>query len=739
MRRLIRMRGVPHTLSVLFPLGGCVFALSAPLMAQPRPGPGAIVPAGQPVAPGRGERRAGVERLTVRAYPQGGAHYAVKDATLGPLGRRDILDTPFSVMTVPHDAIVNQQARNANDLIGYLPSAQLEMRGDPNTSRPQSRGFEADVIANSRIDGLNMVITTPYPAEMFDSLQVLNGLSGALYGPQNPAGTFDYRLRRPDTHRQERLVVGVDSSGAPLESLDATGRQGGLGYRVTMLNQSGHTVVPGARLRRALISGAFDIALTRRTTLQIDASQYSYAQKGYPGAFSFGPGLHLPGPPDLSVRGYGQPYAEFSMSTDTVLAKLVHRFDESWSLTLGGLYQNAARNVFSVTNILTDDSGDYRASIAAATTADVFRVWSDLAYLRGRIRTGRFRHRLVLGSTGYTLDTFNPVSGQSAVLGMARIGAPRVFEGTQPYHSGQYQSAAYGTHALLAGDTVALTRRWSLMGMVAWSWIDTTSRARTGEITADHASGPTFTPTVSLLYRPTAQASLYATWGQGIQAGPVAPASSRNANVVLGPLRSEMYEIGAKYRFGSGLTLGIAGFRMSRTFAFTDPVTSLFREAGKQRNYGVELQGTGALLPELSVFGGLTWLDAQIGETGSALTAHKQVVGVAPLQASALIDYHPRWFPHGAMTAHLHYVGRRAADLRNASFADGFVTLDLGLRYGVSLGTFPVTLRFGATNVTDARYWASVYPSSVNGSVSASGSAVAGLPRSYHATAEIAF
>ena len=112
------------------------------------------------------------ENITVHRRNGSGtaAEYRTKEASLGPLGTRSILDTPMSVMVVPHDVLVNQQTRNINDLIAFVPSAQLEMRGDPNTSRPQSRGFEGDVIANTRMDGLNMVITTPYAAEQFDSV-----------------------------------------------------------------------------------------------------------------------------------------------------------------------------------------------------------------------------------------------------------------------------------------------------------------------------------------------------------------------------------------------------------------------------------------------------------------------------------------------------------------------------------------------------------------------------------------
>lgn len=671
-----------------------------------------------------------------------GADYGRHDASLGPLGTRSLLDTPFSIMAVPRDVIVNQQARNANDLVQYLPSVQLEMRGDPNTSRPQSRGFEADVIANSRMDGLNMVITTPYAAEMFDSLQVLNGLSGALYGPQNPAGTFDYTLNRPTDHAREHLVFGVDSAGAPLESLDASGRVGHgrwFGYRVTMLNQSGTTYAPGTHLRRGLIAGAFDFRLDNRTTIQIDASQYSYAQRGYAGGFTFATGLSLPKAPDLSQQGYGQDFAGYNASTNTALAKVIHTFNENWSLTLGGLYQDAWRNVFGVTNALLDDTGRYRTTITAATTANDFRVWSNLAYVNGRFHTGRFAHQLVLGSNGYSMGNFNPTAGASTILGTARIGAPTVFAGTQPYFSGRYQSASILTQSLLLGDTMALNHHFSIMATLGWSWLDTTSRNRNGITTAAYNASGVFTPMTSLIYRLDEHTSFYGTWGRSVQAGPVAPASSRNANDVLAPLRSEQYEVGAKYRPLSGVMLSAAAFRMTRGFAFTDPVSSLYREAGTQRNYGVEGQVAGRVSDGLSVIGGVTWLDAQVGSTGSALTSHKQVVGVAPVQANILLDYHPGWARGGAVNASVHVVGRRAADNENRSFVASFTTLDLGTRYGFHVYRVPMVIRFGVSNVTNARYWASVYPSSVDGGTNATNSAVADLPRSYHATTEIDF
>lgn len=116
-----------------------------------------------------------------------GAKYMNKIVYLGPLGNRDTLDTPYSVMGVTHDVVVNQQIRNLNDMAQYLPSVQLEIRGDPNTSRPQSRGFESDVVANSRLDGLNVVSTTP---------TLLNGLITCRFSMVLPGQCMDLRTRQ---------------------------------------------------------------------------------------------------------------------------------------------------------------------------------------------------------------------------------------------------------------------------------------------------------------------------------------------------------------------------------------------------------------------------------------------------------------------------------------------------------------------------------------------------------------
>jgi len=121
--------------------------------------------------------------------------YKPETASIGPLGDKSIQDTPYSINVIPSELPQNQQLKSVREAFRYLPSVQGE------NIRPQTRGLQAGVVQNTRMDGMNSAATTDYPIEQFDRIEVLNGLAGALYGPANPAGTFNYVLKRPPTNR----------------------------------------------------------------------------------------------------------------------------------------------------------------------------------------------------------------------------------------------------------------------------------------------------------------------------------------------------------------------------------------------------------------------------------------------------------------------------------------------------------------------------------------------------------
>src|SRR5579871_6273252 len=157
--------------------------------------------------------------------------------SLGPLGNRSLLDTPFSVTPINQDFMENLQLKTVNDTLRYLPSVEIRNQQGYEVSRPQSRGFQGTVVQNTRMDGLNVIGTTAIAAESLNSVQVLNGMAGALYGPMTPAGVFNYVLSRPTETQFFRYTESYNSGSVFTEQIDAGGMVGlgseRLGYRIT--------------------------------------------------------------------------------------------------------------------------------------------------------------------------------------------------------------------------------------------------------------------------------------------------------------------------------------------------------------------------------------------------------------------------------------------------------------------------------------------------------------------------
>jgi iron complex outermembrane recepter protein len=177
---------------------------------------------------------------------------------------------------------------------------------------------------------------------------------------------------------------------------------------------------------------------------------------------------------------------------------------------------------------------------------------------------------------------------------------------------------------------------------------------------------------------------------------------------------------------------------MTRPLAETNAVTNIFQVVGMQRNNGIELFAQGNATSDLSIFGGVSYIDARLFDTGSATTNGKEVVGVPVVKSDIAFDYHPA-FAHGfAVTGAAHYEAARSATNSNNSFAPSYATLDLGVRYTTPLLGHWLTARFQVVNLTNVFYYASIDNGNTIGSAGAN-SAWLGTPRTFAASLEFDF
>jgi iron complex outermembrane recepter protein len=660
--------------------------------------------------------------------------YNTGTVSLGPLGNRTLLDTPFSLTAIPQDLIENLQVKTVTDALRYLPSVEIRNQQGFEVARPQSRGFQGSVVQATRLDGLNIIGTTAIPAENLSGIQVLNGLAGALYGPATPAGVFNYILKRPTDTPYASYTQYFDSTSVFTENIDVGGRtpDGKVGYRFNVVHGEGESYVPESSTNRTLASGALDFYVGDRTVIETNFSHYETNITGLPGSIVYfsKPNIVLPAAVDPTRVGYGQPGAGTDLITNTGLVKVKHEFNNDWNIEIGGLYQEAVRNLFGITNTLTDNLGNYTVT-KNFNAVPHFTIASNTASLNGKFDLFGFRNEVTIGTNGFFNGQYSYVNSIAQNLGSSNLADPTVFPiPPLPNNGGQYKSTILSNQTIIAADTFHFNDQWAVQNVVSTSFLHSESFSSAGAVTSDNSANGVVSPTVSLIYKPFPKITAYATWANSVEQSDQAPTGTANVNQFLAPYQDQEYEVGVKYAVTPALLATFALFHMTRPYAATDPVSNIFEVVGTQRNNGAEFFLQGAISSDLSVFGGVTYIDARLQNTGVAATNDKLVVGVPLYKTDVALDYHPVAWQGFALTGGVHAEGERAATNTNNSYAPPYATFDLGVRVSRTFDKHIVTARFQVLNVGNVFYYSSIADGNIVGSPGAN-TAYLGTPRTY--------
>jgi len=672
--------------------------------------------------------------------------------SLGPLGATTVLDTPNTISVLPSELMQNAQVKNFKEASKFLPLVQFQEMQGSEVLRPATRGMQGSNMQNARMDGMGIVVTGANSIETLQQIEVLNGLGGALYGPANPSGMFNFVPKRPTVQPLRQVTLGYDNHAIGTIHADVGGRAGRnriFGYRANALFGGGDAFVKGSHLERRMTSVAGDVQPFTGTTIEGFFSYYNAEQRGFPGWFTYGrpnnraPFILLPADaPDPARQGYGQSSAGLDLTSRIVQARVRQTLNANWHLTAGVLRQWTDRDISTQVNALTSSAGAYTSSLAVGF-APQFGVTSDLAHLNGRLDTGSIRHDVAIGTSGYTFNTFSDVTNPpaaSVLLGTASIAEPVVFAlppAGIPTHDNIFKSSAVRQQGFNASDTVTFDEHWSVRATASqdWIWTDNYNNAgvRTGGYSANGIS-----PLGSVMYKPAVNMTLYATYGSSLQQGDLAPGTAANAGQSLEPYRSRQTEVGYKIAVKQ-VTLSTAVFRINRPFAVTDVADNVFKIAGDQINTGLEAMLSGRVAERVIVSAGFTVIDTTVSDTGNPATEGRHFVGVPKLRSNMLVEYQVPVGTATFLSVNWQSVGRRPIDDINSSWTPAYNVVDLGTRYGLRVLGQAMTLRVGVNNLTDVHYWSTLGPGNITGTNVGSYTAHLGSPRTVAASMTVAF
>lgn len=666
-----------------------------------------------------------LSRVTVQ-----GARVRELPISSGALGARTDLETPFSTRQVTAEDLDARQVKSLGKI--FANDASVMSLGDTFSFNAYSinvRGIPLDDYNGYKINGLPFFMTTvELPVETFESVQLLKGSSGFMYGFGAPGGIINFVTKKPTDKTQFSADLGYRSDGVFSEHIDAGGRVGEdnrFGYRLNLTHEQGETY-NGAHVLRNSGSLGVDAKLTSALTWTADAIYQSRRVSGGVQDFFLDDftGTDLPKAPS-GRKNLGAAYDNtfFNSNVFFVSSGLRWQIDPNWSAKVDVSRSQDRRRYSGQWMGLLNEAGDYTVYLNKAQGAATYEQAQ--ALIEGEFNTAGLRHQVTLGLAWQGLNKqtvpkslYTPIGQENLYAPITPLSWSGSYDDSLQYHN--YHSAQ---KAAFASDTVQFNKQWSVLLGLRYSDYDQTSYNTAGAVTNQYNKKPV-TPTVAVMFRARPDTLLYASYVEAIEQGSTVGVTYANAEEVLPPIKSKQYEIGAKLE-GRDWGGTAALFEIDRGAEYAN-AQNYYVSNGQVRLRGAELNGYLNLSTGLRLTGSAAWTAGKYRQTDAALVGHR-LEGIPKWQGSIGASQKIPGVEGLSANAELHYYARFDADAGNKYRLPGYSTVNLGVSYETQIAAHPVTLRAGVDNVFNRNYWGFL----------ASGYTFVGAPRTLGLNAKI--
>ncbi|SNV34160.1 Ferrichrome receptor FcuA precursor [Aliarcobacter butzleri] len=655
-----------------------------------------------------------LETISVNeGYSNGSAEngYVTKEISgVGLWDRRSLQDTPYQMSVVSQDMLENS-ASGVDQIFKMNPVVQVTRSSTSshswNTPEINIRGFSAS--GNHILDGIPFSWVEGIMPEELERMEVLNGLSGFLYGVGYVGGSTNYVTKKPTLERLTNVTVGTTGNEAAYAHIDLGGKideKGKFTYRLNALKQDGETSIKDQNIDRELITGALDWRATDNLILSFDASHKKTRIDKLTASFSSNQSINNLDP----KQGYAPDWTYSDASQDRLGFKSLWQINDNVKLRTGYIHLDH-ENDMNMPYVYDNYDGTYRLNY--------YRTWPHTSTTQGAyvytdidFDTFGVEHTLTIGGSGNKTKS-KSIDGAYEWDLVGNYTLNELNNALEPIYRGssdnkKYVSGRNEKTNLMIGDDIRFNDQWS--ALVGFNYAKTEEKNyningdRTGGYDADEV-----TPSVSLIFKPFEDLTTYVTYMESLENGlKVECANCNNNGSVLDPYVSKQYEAGAKYSVSENLLLSSALFRIEKANRYDKDLPSGMKEVtqdGLEIHEGLELTATGKVTDNLTIVGGGTIMNLEIDKAAS--NEGKKPTDTASKMAKLYAEYDISAVKGLTLTGGAYYTGESYRDGANTDVIPSYTVYDGGLRYKTKLDKYPTTFIMNVTNLTDKKYWRS--------------------------------
>ncbi|RBQ30609.1 TonB-dependent siderophore receptor [Arcobacter sp. FW59] len=619
---------------------------------------------------------------------------------------------------IPQELIENTVSGNIDQLFKMTPtiqeSAPTTIWGYPNAV---IRGFST---STSAVDGMKMSsYTYGTSTEEIERLEIMNGLSGFMYGAGNVGGITNYVLKRPTYQRITNLTLGNyggEQYYAHIDLGDKIDEKGKFAYRLNAAYQDGETSKDDQNVEKKLISGALDWNVTDNFQLQLEAAHkfyridrpdnrfYTQGITGWPKAFD-------------NEKTYSPDWTYNQTKTDRVGLNATWDINDIFTLRTAYMYKQDNREFIIIYPIYTPNGWTMYNPTKTSPYDTISH--SAYAYLDSKFDTGTISHKLTFGVSG---ETYKERKYKKSRITDSSYGIPSGLTTSElmnlpsPNFSSDYGSEKFiasetTNKNIIIGDDITFNDNWS--ALVGFNYTKVGADIYEWDISTYEETA--ITPTLSLIYKPFENLTTYASYIEGLEAGSTVPNDAslyNNPGEILDPYVSKQYEVGAKYAISENLLLNSSLFRIEKANSYDETTSNgkiTRNQDGLQIHQGLELTATGKITDNLTIMAGGTLMDLELDKVTNASLKGKKPTGAATKMAKLYAEYNLPFLSGLTLTGGAYYTGSKYKDSANLQKIDAYTIYDAGLRYKTKIDKYPTTFNFNVTNLTGEDYWATTW------------------------------
>ncbi|MBI5693967.1 MAG: TonB-dependent receptor [Verrucomicrobia bacterium] len=656
--------------------------------------------------------------------------YRAASAVSSNRANTPLFETPQSITVLTEAFLRDIEALSVTEALEFIPGVTP---GDPGTGGADTIQTRGQAIPETLLDNMPDLNTNvrPDPA-LIERVEFIKGSSSSLYGSSWPGGVVNSITKRPKAKPAYEFALQFGSYDLRRETIDLTGplaQNRSLLYRLVLAYEESGSYRDRVNSDRWTALPALSYAFASGAKITVSHEYLHSRQTADPflPIFTGDTQVRLP-----RERFLGLPDQDYDIIKRATRVFFDHRLNAHWSLRLGYAYST----------IIADKMSGQLTGQASATTRTQPRrinrqyITTGTQVLQGdvlgRFVTGPFAHRTLIGfdvrkqqndlATYFQNITPATVNVDNPSYTYALNGA--VITNIHNVAFSESYGAYVQNQASVWQEKLQLVVGARLDGL-SQDTLTLTQPRRTS-----YTPPNVITPRYALLFHPTKDTMLYATYGESFRPD-VSGRPIFGTTAKLDPTTGVLHEIGGKSRFFDGrLAFEVDLFELTREgIVVADPDhTGFVLQSGKERSRGYSASFHTDPLPGLTFFGGYAYTDGKIVSDSNRTLIGRRLQGTPKHSFNAFAKYRVRSGPLQGLGcgAGVRWVDDRPGATNTTLTFPGYTVVNAQVNYAWRRYSFNVAVN----NLFDEYYWANV--AALNGNR-------AGLPLSYRASVRAKF